>query len=100
MAESKWSEKLIAKWNEGDIPNQVDEVQRVYTKWIVICIAITAGGGAMMTATSNPRIIALGLFVAVTGMLNVALMKTWAHIKLSMLRVVLELQKEKEVHSG
>lgn len=100
MAESKWSEKLIAKWNDCDIPNQVDEVQRVYTKWIVICIAITAGGGAMMMATSNPRIIALGLFLAVTGMVNVALMKTWAHIKLSMLRVVLELQKEKEVHSG
>ncbi len=94
MADSKWSEKLMAKWENRDIAGQIDEVQREFKKWIVICIAITGGGAGMMMTTSNVRIVALGLFLAITGIVNVALMKVWAHIKLSMLRVVWELQRD------
>jgi hypothetical protein len=100
MAESQWSEKLIAKWRDRDVPSQIDELQLVYKKWIIVCALITGGGAAMMMTTPNPRVIALGLFLAITGMVNVVLMKIWAHIKLSMLRVVWELQKEREAHSG
>lgn len=98
MSESKWSEKLLTKWKDGDVPSQIDELQRVYKKWIVICVAITLVGVGMMMATQNPRGIAISLFLAITGMVNIALMKTWAHIKLSMLRVVWESQKK--AHSG
>jgi len=94
MADSKWSEKLMAKWENRDIAGQIDELQRVFRKWMVICIAITVGGAGMMMTTSNTQTIALGLFLAITGIVNVALMKTWAHIKLSMLRVVWELQRD------
>ncbi len=97
MAESKWSEKLIAKWQDRDVPSQIDELQRVYKKWIVVCALITGGGTGLMMTTPNPRAIALGLFLAITGVVNIVLMKTWAHIKLSMLRVVWELQREKDV---
>lgn len=38
--------------------------------------------------------------VRVTGMVNVAPMKTWAHIKPSMRRVAWELQQENEARSG
>ncbi len=93
MAESQWSEKLIAKWQDRDIASQIDKLQSVYKKWIVVCIAITGGGAGMMMTPDNPRVIAMGLFLAITGMVNIALMKTWAHIKLSMLRVVWEIQE-------
>jgi len=95
MAESKWSEKLMTKWQDRDVSSQIDVLQRVYRKWVIVCIIMTGGGAGMMCTTDNSRIIAMGLFLAITGMVNVALMKTWAHIKLSMLRVVWELQREK-----
>jgi len=93
MAESAWSEKLIGKWQERDVAGQIDELQRVYKKWSVVCVLIAGGGAGMMCSTDNPRILAFGLFVAMTGMVNVALMKTWAHVKISMLRIVWELQR-------
>jgi hypothetical protein len=98
MAGSKWSEKLLTKWKDSDVPSQIDELQCVYKKWIIICAVITVGGVVMMMTNDNPRSIAMSLFLAITGMVNIALIKTWVHIKLSMLRVVWALQKE--AHSG
>ena len=100
MAKSQWSEKLIAKWQDRDIASQIDKLQSVYRKWVTVCIAITAGGTGMMMTTDNSRVIAIGLFLAITGMVNIALMKTWSHIKISMLRVVWEIQEQKKAHSG
>ena len=99
MLESKWSEKLIDKWKDGNIPNQLDELQRVYKRGILVCIGITAGGIALMCSTGYLRIIALGLLLAITGMVNIVLMKIWVHIKHSMLRVIWEMQQQRKGHS-
>ena len=93
MAEVRWSEQLFAMWQQDDIAGQIDELQRVYKKWIPRCAILTACGGGLMCATSYPTAIALGLLVAISGVLTIALMKTWAHIKLSMFRVIWELRQ-------
>ncbi len=94
MSESKWSEKLINKWQESDIPGQIDEIQGIYNRWMTICAGITLVGLGVIIATPGIRIIALGLFIAITGVVFIALMKIWAYIKLSMLRVIWKMQEE------
>ena len=98
MVELKWSEKLIDKWKDGDIPNQLDELQHVYRRSILVCIGMTAGGIALMCSTAYLRIIALGLLLAISGILSIVLMKIWVHIKHSMFRVIWELQQQRKNH--
>jgi hypothetical protein len=99
MAESKWSGKLISKWQEGDVPSRIDGLQSLYKRWILVFIALAGGGSGMMCATANPRVVALGLLLAISGAVSVALTKTWASIKLSMLHVIWELHERKHAHS-
>ena len=100
MLESKWSEKLIEQWKDGNIPNQLDKLQRLYKRGILVCMGIIAAGIAMMLSTESLRIIALGLLLAITGTVNIVLMKIWIHIKHSMLRVIWELQEQRKSHSN
>ncbi len=100
MGKGRWSESLAEKWKDRNVQHQVDKLQRVYNRSNIVAIAFTAGGAGMMTATANPRIIAFGLFLAITGMVNIVLLKTWAHVRLSMLRVIWELQENRGDHSG
>ena len=94
MSQSKWSEHIIAQWDSVTVTEYIDDIQRVYKKWIVVCVALVSGGAAMMATTSNPRLVAFGLFLTIAGILNIAVTKLWVHVKLSMLRIVYELQKK------
>jgi hypothetical protein len=86
-----------------DIPERVSKIERIYWKWIVVMGAIMGAGVAIMLVSGTNKGIAVGLFLAITGMVNVVLMKLWAHIKLSTCRMIWELQnqmKEHKAHSG
>jgi len=100
MATGKWSQTFTEYKTIDDIRAKVDKLQKLFNKWYVVCVAITAGGAAMMTATGNLRIIAFGLFLALTGIINIAVLKLWAHTRLSMYRIVWEMQNQKEAHSS
>jgi len=102
MAQTKW-DKLISKWYDGDVPSQIDELQRVCKRWEPVCIVILGAGLGLMCLSamiSNHWVIAWGLFLAITGMVGMALIKIWVHIKLSTLRLIRELQEQKTSHSG
>ena len=100
MATRKWSQAFTEYKTIDDIRAKVDKMQKLFNKWNVVCVAITAGGAGIMTATGNLRIIAFGLFLALTGVINIAVMKLWAHTRLSMYRIIWEMQNQKEAHSG
>ena len=86
----KWSEKLISYWkSEEPIEDQIDRIQGIYNRWTIIFIIIGAAGGGLLGATGNPW----GIALAVAGMI---LMKIWAHIKLSTLRILWEMQQHSE----
>jgi hypothetical protein len=99
MTQSKWSERILAQWESVTVTEYIDDIQRLYKKWTVICIALVAGGAAMIATTSNPRLVAFGLFLSITGIVNIAVTKLWVHTKMSMLRIVYELQKMNLSHS-
>ena len=99
MGQSTWSERIMTQWESGTIAEHIDDIQRLYRKSLIICAAFVAGGAALMMATSNQRLIAFGIFLALTGIINIAVTKIWIHVKMSMFRVVFELQKQHQYHS-
>ncbi len=100
MTQSKWSERVLAQWESVTVTEYIDDIQRLYKKWTVICVALVAGGAAMIATTSNPRLLAFGLFLSIAGIVNIAVTKLWVHTKMSMLRIVYELQKKHQAHTG
>lgn len=100
MFESKWSEILINKWQDHDIPGQIDELQRSYRHWFILCAVLALGGMAVMRYSSNYRLIAVGLLLAITGILLIVLLKIWVHIKLSTLRMIWEMQEREKVNKS
>jgi hypothetical protein len=100
MTQSKWSERFLAQWESVTVTEYIDDIQRLYKKWTFVCVALVAGGAAMMAASSNPRLVAFGLFLSIAGIVNIAVTKLWVHTKLSMLRIIYELQKKNQAHPG
>jgi len=64
MTQFKWSECFLAQWESIAVTEYIDEIQQIYKKWIIICIALVAGGASMMAVSSNPRLVAFGLFLS------------------------------------
>jgi hypothetical protein len=90
----------MAQWESVTVTEYIDGIQQLYKKWTVICVVIVTGGAAMIAVSSNPRLVAFGLFLALTGIINIAVTKLWVHMKLSMIRIVHELQKKHQEHTG
>jgi hypothetical protein len=91
---TKWSELLTEKWRVWDVKHTADELQRTYNRWNIVGVLMTLVGAVIICITDDPRIIGIGVFLALTGMINVAIMKTWVHTKLSMLHVIWEMRRE------
>ena len=94
MASKKWSEQLVEKWNNGSVPEQIDEIQRLYGMWCWLPVCIAALGGGLLAVSQNTKMVGGGVCLVLIGILNVTLLKLWAHTKLSMLRIVWEMRKQ------
>jgi hypothetical protein len=100
MADSGWAATLMFQWQRRDVSSQINEVMSVYRRYLPMCVAFSLVGVLIMAFGGSPRIITLGSFVALTGIIGAVLMKTWVHIKLSMLRIVWELRERRTYPSG
>jgi hypothetical protein len=90
----KWSEMLDEQWQVWDVKRRADELQRTYHVWNAVGILMTIVGAVIICVSEDTRIVGLGLFLALTGMINVAIMKIWVHTKMSMLHVIWEMRRE------
>ena len=90
----KWSEMLDEQWQVWDVKRRADELQRAYHVWNAAGILMTIIGAVIICVSDDTRIVGLGLFLALTGMINVAIMKIWVHTKMSMLHVIWEMRRE------
>lgn len=73
----------------ADVPEQVRKVEKRY--WFSLCVSVVimvAGIGMMMQSDRSNW----GLFFAMTGCINIALIKIWAHIRLAFYQMLLEVQ--------
>lgn len=68
-----------------DVLKRVRKTEIAYWIYMVILIIFTLGGLSLITEAGDNEFKAMvwGLFIAITGVIQIALIKIWAHIRLT-----------------
>jgi predicted membrane channel-forming protein YqfA (hemolysin III family) len=80
-----WAEAFKETPTCDDILKRVRKVEIQYWIYLVISVLIAIAGINMMMEASDSDLkeVAMGLFLAIAGIIQIALIKLWAHIKLT-----------------
>ena len=73
-----------------------DKTQITFWIYMVILVAITLGGLHVLMHATETRAMLTGLFMALVGIINIALIKIWAHIRLVMFYIIWDSQNRLE----
>jgi hypothetical protein len=91
-----WSKKFEA-YEKVDVPARVKKTETMYWCALTGAIAVMVAGIIMM-GTSRSQ---FGVFLALGGAIDIALVKLWAHIRLATYQIILELRlRDEDAHSG
>ena len=90
MAEDKWYE--IVNDEIDDIPIRVEQTKTKYWQKTWLFIVFTIIGSAMMIFGKAAGLVAVGCFLAVTGMVGVFALATMSHTQLCLYRVIKEIR--------
>jgi len=73
-----------------DILKKVGKLEKQYWIWLAITVFIAVSGFNRIQHASNDNIkqIAIGVCLVIVGIVNVAVIKLWAHIKLTMYFII------------
>jgi hypothetical protein len=94
MAEDKWFK--IVNDEIDDIPSRVEQVKSKYWQQVSIFLVCTIVGSAIMKFGKANGIVAVGCFLAVTGMVGVFALATMCHTQLSLYQAIKEIRKNKD----
>ena len=83
-----WSKQFENYQAIADVPERVRKTEIWYWCSLAAAVLIMMSGIIMMF-TSQPL---FGLFLAVSGVVDIALVKLWAHIRLATYQIILELR--------
>jgi hypothetical protein len=93
-----WS-KTFEDYKPVDVLEGVRKTEKTFWCSLLSGIALLVAGGIMMTSSFQHGV--AGLFLAIAGVVNIALVKIWAHIRLATYQTILELRmKNKEAQEG
>jgi hypothetical protein len=93
-----WAESFKEQPTCDDILNKVQRIERIYWIWLLLSSFVAvAGVGLILSAPENNlKIHSMGVFLAIDGCISIAVIKIWAHIKLSMYRIIWDRQNRLE----
>ena len=94
MAEDKWLK--IVNDEIDDIPMRVERMKSKYWQQASMFLVCTVLGSAVMGFGKANGIVAVGCFVAVTGMVGVFALATMCHVQLCLYRAIKEMRKNRE----
>jgi hypothetical protein len=83
-----WSRKFEQYQAITDVPARVRKTEVLYWWSLLAAVLIMLAGIVMMQCTHA----LFGLFLALGGALDIALVKLWAHIRLATYQIIMELQ--------
>jgi hypothetical protein len=84
-----WSRKYEQYRPVTDVPERVRKTEVWYWCSMAGAVAFLVAGLVLL---AQGRMAMLGLFLAVSGVVDIALIKIWAHIRLATYQIILELQ--------
>ena len=83
-----WARRFEHYQAIADVPERVRKTEVMYWWFLGAAVAVMLAGLALM-ASSRPW---FGLFLAISGAVDIALIKLWAHIRLATYQIIMELQ--------
>jgi hypothetical protein len=85
-----WAESFKETPTCEDILKKVRMIEIAYWIFLLLSIIIAVWGVMIiiLAPADNLKALFLGLFLAIDGCLQISLIKIWAHIKLSMFRII------------
>ena len=84
-----WSRKFEAYQAVTDVPARVRKTEAWYWCSLAVGILLLLAGVGMMQQSPQALV---GLFLAICGVVDIALVKVWAHIRLATYQIIMELQ--------
>ena len=94
MAKDKWYR--IVDDEIDDIPMRVEQMKSKYWQQSLILIACTVVGSVIMGFGKANGVVAVGCFLAVTGMVGIFALSTMCHTQLCLYRAIKEMRRNKE----
>ena len=93
-----WSEGFKEQPTCEDVLKKVRKTEITYWIWIVICLVIMIAGFNIIEKAPEGDLKEhmIGLFFALLGVIQITLMKIWAHIRLTMLYQIWDSQNRIE----
>ena len=93
-----WAQAFKETPTCDDILKRVRTVEIYYWIFLVLSCIVAVWGIMIMilVPANNIKALLLGLFLAIDGSIQIALIKIWAHIKLSMFRIMWDSQNRLE----
>jgi len=79
-----------------DILGRVRKTEIMYWIYLILLVALTLEGLSKLTNSDDTKGMLFGLFLALTGVINIALIKLWAHIRLVMYYTIWDSQNRLE----
>ena len=85
-----WAESFKEQPTCEDILKKIQKIEIIYWISLLLAVFISVLGLLIMllTPANNLKALFLGLFLGTNGLIQIALMKIWVHIKLSMYRII------------
>ena len=96
-----WKELFDEDQEVTDIAGKVTALETEFKRWDWINTGlIFLGFGIILCSLGGPRMIqnillGSGIIVAITGLINIAVLKIWMHVKISMYQLMVEIRKSK-----
>jgi hypothetical protein len=84
-----WSRKFEHYQAVTDVPERVRKTEICYWCWLAVSILVLLAGIGMLARSGQSQV---GLLLAVCGVVDIALIKLWAHIRLATYQIIMELQ--------
>jgi hypothetical protein len=91
-----WSKKF-ENYEKVDVPSRVKKTETMYWCALAGAICVMVAGIFVMGTSQSP----FGVFLAIGGAIDIALVKLWAHIRLATYQIIMELRlSDKEAQEG
>jgi hypothetical protein len=94
-----WAESFKENPTCEDILKKIHTIEILYWVFLLLSVIIAVWGVFIMilAPAGNLKAHVLGLFLAIDGSVQVTLIKIWAHIKLSMYRIIWDSKNRTEL---
>ena len=85
-----WAESFKEQPTCEDILKKIQKIEIIYWISLLLAVFISVLGLLIMllTPANNLKALFLGLFLGTNGLIQIAMVEIWVHIKLSMYRII------------